>query len=105
LRVTFLTGTTDDSENARCYGWPAQIQAVHPAKGSGSAPGYLKNSSSLVSWPAVAVLSLTLHKDDVSDCRLRFPERYEDEEAGLYYNRFWYYDCGTGSISHRTCQG
>jgi RHS repeat-associated protein len=29
-------------------------------------------------------------------CRLRFPGQYEDEESGLYYNRFWYYDCETG---------
>jgi RHS repeat-associated protein len=29
-------------------------------------------------------------------CRLRFPGQYEDEESGLYYNRFRYYDCGTG---------
>ena len=29
-------------------------------------------------------------------CRLRFPGQYEDEETGLYYNRFRYYDCETG---------
>lgn len=29
-------------------------------------------------------------------CRLRFPGQYEDEESGLYYNRFRYYDCETG---------
>ncbi|WP_323743884.1 RHS repeat domain-containing protein [Lelliottia nimipressuralis] len=29
-------------------------------------------------------------------CRLRFPGQYEDEESGLYYNRFRYYDYETG---------
>jgi len=29
-------------------------------------------------------------------CRLRFPGQYKDEESGLYYNRFRYYDCETG---------
>ena len=34
--------------------------------------------------------------DDNLSCRLRFPGQYEDAESGLYYNRFRYYDCGTG---------
>ncbi|WP_339373552.1 RHS repeat-associated core domain-containing protein [Xenorhabdus sp. KJ12.1] len=29
-------------------------------------------------------------------CNLRFVGQYEDEESGLYYNRFRYYDCDTG---------
>ncbi|WP_309505830.1 RHS repeat-associated core domain-containing protein [Salmonella bongori] len=36
------------------------------------------------------------NKDDAPSCRLRFPGQYEDEESGLYYNRFRYYDCDTG---------
>jgi RHS repeat-associated protein len=36
------------------------------------------------------------NKEDAPSCRLRFPGQYEDEESGLYYNRFRYYDCGTG---------
>lgn len=36
------------------------------------------------------------NKDDAPTCRLRFPGQYEDEESGLYYNRFRYYDCDTG---------
>ncbi|WP_253377869.1 glycohydrolase toxin TNT-related protein [unidentified bacterial endosymbiont] len=36
------------------------------------------------------------NKEDAPTCHLRFPGQYEDEESGLYYNRFRYYDCGTG---------
>ncbi|WP_275540918.1 RHS repeat domain-containing protein, partial [Citrobacter europaeus] len=36
------------------------------------------------------------NKDDAPTCCLRFPGQYEDKESGLYYNRFRYYDCGTG---------
>ncbi|WP_249357060.1 RHS repeat-associated core domain-containing protein [Citrobacter sp. wls827] len=36
------------------------------------------------------------NKENIPSCRLRFPGQYEDEESGLYYNRFRYYDCGTG---------
>ncbi len=37
-----------------------------------------------------------VNKDTAPACRLRFPGQYEDGESGLYYNRFRYYDCGTG---------
>jgi RHS repeat-associated protein len=36
------------------------------------------------------------NKEDAPSCRLRFPGQYEDEESGLYYNRFRYYDCEAG---------
>lgn len=36
------------------------------------------------------------NKEDAPTCHLRFPGQYEDEESGLYYNRFRYYDCDTG---------
>ncbi len=31
------------------------------------------------------------------DCPFRWPGQYEDEETGLYYNRFRYYDCNAGT--------
>ncbi|EMM4085203.1 hypothetical protein WAC87_003135 [Shigella flexneri] len=37
-----------------------------------------------------------INKEDAPTCRLRFPGQYEDEESGLYYNRFRYYDCRAG---------
>ncbi|WP_276529609.1 RHS repeat domain-containing protein, partial [Lelliottia aquatilis] len=36
------------------------------------------------------------NQDNAPACRLRFPGQYEDEESGLYYNRFRYYDAETG---------
>jgi RHS repeat-associated protein len=33
----------------------------------------------------------------LSDCPFRYQGQYEDEETGLYYNRFRYYDPSTGS--------
>jgi RHS repeat-associated protein len=33
----------------------------------------------------------------LSDCPFRYQGQYEDSETGLYYNRFRYYDCDTGS--------
>lgn len=35
-------------------------------------------------------------KEDAPVCRLRFPGQYEDEESGLHYNHFRYYDAETG---------
>ena len=32
-------------------------------------------------------------KEAAPTCHLRFPGQYEDNESGLYYNRFRYYDC------------
>ncbi|TBM12764.1 hypothetical protein EYY84_12835 [Hafnia alvei] len=33
---------------------------------------------------------------DDESCRLRFPGQYEDDESGLFYNRYRYYDSETG---------
>jgi RHS repeat-associated protein len=33
----------------------------------------------------------------LSDCPFRYQEQYQDEETGLYYNRFRYYDPSVGS--------
>jgi RHS repeat-associated protein len=33
----------------------------------------------------------------LSDCPFRYQGQYQDEETGLYYNRFRYYDPGIGS--------
>jgi RHS repeat-associated protein len=35
-------------------------------------------------------------KGNAVDCPFRFPGQYEDEETGLYYNRFRYYDPESG---------
>jgi len=35
-------------------------------------------------------------KEAAPTCHLRFPGQYEDNESGLYYNRFRYYDCDSG---------
>ncbi|WNN53255.1 RHS repeat-associated core domain-containing protein [Hafnia alvei] len=36
------------------------------------------------------------NQEDAPSCRLRFPGQYEDDESGLYYNRYRYYDGDTG---------
>jgi RHS repeat-associated protein len=33
----------------------------------------------------------------LSECPFRYQGQYQDEETGLYYNRFLYYDAGVGS--------
>jgi RHS repeat-associated protein len=38
----------------------------------------------------------TMHVGTRGDCPWRWPGQYEDEETGLYYNRFRYYDTGRG---------
>lgn len=40
----------------------------------------------------------TFEGRSLSDCPFRFQGQYEDEETGLYYNRFRYYDNNIGSF-------
>ena len=35
-------------------------------------------------------------QEGAPSCRLRFPGQYEDDESGLFYNRYRYYDGDTG---------
>ena len=37
------------------------------------------------------------HAGNTTDCPFRYQGQYEDEETGLYYNRFRYYDCENGN--------
>jgi RHS repeat-associated protein len=39
----------------------------------------------------------TKYEGKESDCPFRYQGQYEDDETGLYYNRFRYYDCRTGA--------
>ncbi|WP_319927888.1 RHS repeat-associated core domain-containing protein [Xenorhabdus littoralis] len=54
--------------------------------------GRLSTWGRLDTWPAVA----GDHEDAHVGCHLRFMGQYADEETGLYYNRFRYYDHETG---------
>jgi uncharacterized protein RhaS with RHS repeats len=36
----------------------------------------------------------------LSDCPFRYQGQYQDEETGLYYNQFRYYDVGIGGYKH-----
>ncbi|REF28251.1 RHS repeat-associated protein [Xenorhabdus cabanillasii] len=63
-----------------------------------SESGKLVWASRLTTWGKSERMPLLAANDEdyhVS-CNLRFAGQYEDEESGLYYNRFRYYDCGTG---------
>ncbi|WP_232370354.1 RHS repeat-associated core domain-containing protein [Xenorhabdus lircayensis] len=62
-----------------------------------SESGKLVWASRLTTWGKAERMPLLAANDEdyhVS-CNLRFAGQYEDEESGLYYNRFRYYDCGT----------
>lgn len=36
------------------------------------------------------------NQEDAPSCHLRFPGQYEDDESGVFYNRYRYYDSETG---------
>ncbi|MGJ0625073.1 RHS repeat-associated core domain-containing protein [Xenorhabdus bovienii] len=63
-----------------------------------SEAGKLVWASRLTTWGKAERMPLLAANDEdyhVS-CNLRFAGQYEDEESGLYYNRFRYYDRDTG---------
>lgn len=63
------------------------------------APTELVGSDGRIAWRRTTSLwGLTLHvsADEWTDCPLRFPGQYHDDETGLAYNYFRYYDPATG---------
>lgn len=61
------------------------------------APTELRDEAGALAWRAQLDL-FGVANDDVmrTDCPWRWPGQYEDEETGLYYNRFRYYDPDAG---------
>jgi len=47
-------------------------------------------------WGEVTEWPVAANDADKLSCNLRFAGQYADEESGLHYNRFRYYDNGTG---------
>ncbi|WP_187654601.1 RHS repeat-associated core domain-containing protein, partial [Xenorhabdus sp. PB62.4] len=62
-----------------------------------SESGKLVWASRLTTWGKAERMPLLAANDEdyYISCNLRFAGQYEDEESGLYYNRFRYYDCDT----------
>ncbi|PHM38808.1 RHS repeat-associated core domain-containing protein [Xenorhabdus innexi] len=60
--------------------------------------GKLVWASRLRTWGKAERMPLLAANDEDYHigCNLRFAGQYEDEESGLYYNRFRYYECDTG---------
>ncbi|WP_051870470.1 RHS repeat-associated core domain-containing protein [Xenorhabdus bovienii] len=63
-----------------------------------SEAGKLVWANRLTTWGKAERMPLlaTNDEDYYISCNLRFAGQYEDEESGLYYNRFRYYDRDTG---------
>ncbi|WP_244175704.1 RHS repeat-associated core domain-containing protein [Xenorhabdus vietnamensis] len=63
-----------------------------------SESGKLVWASRLTTWGKAERMPLLAANDEdyYVSCNLRFAGQYEDEESGLYYNRFRYYDCDVG---------
>ncbi|WP_160110256.1 RHS repeat-associated core domain-containing protein [Porphyromonas macacae] len=62
-------------------------------------PTEMYNSDGKKTWSAeldIYGCVRTFRGRSLSDCPFRYQGQYEDEETGLYYNRFRYYDCNTG---------
>jgi RHS repeat-associated protein len=60
------------------------------AQGKVAWAGRLSTWGEVTEWPVAA------NDADKLSCNLRFAGQYADEESGLHYNRFRYYDNGTG---------
>ncbi len=61
------------------------------------APVAMFDEAGRIAWKAQLDLYGVARKDVMkSHCPWRFPGQYEDEETGLYYNRFRYYDPESG---------
>jgi RHS repeat-associated protein len=61
-------------------------------------PTHVFNDGGEVIWEAAldSYGKLRVEKGTLGSCPFRYQGQYEDFETGLYYNRFRYYDCGTG---------
>jgi RHS repeat-associated protein len=62
-------------------------------------PEQMYDSSGELTWDAEYDIYGNIRKlrrGSLNDCPFRFPGQYSDEEVGLYYNRFRYYDPGIG---------
>jgi len=75
--------------NGRRYGIVADNVGV---------PVAMFDGTGTVTWAAdLNIYGEVKHlKGNKDNCPFRFPGQYEDEETGLYYNRFRYYDPETG---------
>jgi RHS repeat-associated protein len=62
-------------------------------------PRELVDSSGRVAWSANVTAWGMVAKggDGAAECPVRFPGQWLDEESGLHYNRFRYYNAGTGT--------
>ncbi|WP_370664398.1 RHS repeat domain-containing protein [Porphyromonas macacae] len=64
-------------------------------------PTEMYNSKGKKTWSAeldIYGCVRTFRGRSLSDCPFRYQGQYEDEETGLYYNRFRYYDPNTGTF-------
>jgi RHS repeat-associated protein len=60
-------------------------------------PRMMADEAGALAWKAqLDVFGVALNDVALTACPWRWPGQYEDEETGLYYNRFRYYDPETG---------
>ncbi len=58
--------------------------------------GKLAWAGRLFTWGEPEFWTVSVRKEETVSCNLRFCGQYEDEESGLFYNRFRYYSPETG---------